>query len=343
MSHYIDHSKGKAAFLSYKKQAWHSLGKVIDTRPTSIKDMAQQAGLDYEVIKMPNIHLMADGTKITSEESFFTYRTDVNKIMGANVGKNYTILQNSEAFGVLESLINNKKIEFETAGALRDGRWSFVCFKFTDPIEIGKGDITESYVSIWNTFDGSKALTAFITPIRIVCNNTLHAALKQAKRKISIRHTNSINARLQEGLRIITTFENTAQKFKEAGNHLLTQSWRERKYFDYITNIFCTPDEIRGLNSGKHPMEVLSTRKTNIIKDVLAYSDSGVGQREAIPGTAWWAYNSVTGYLNNAKTYSSEEARSESLLFGGAEKTALKAFDLAINDNKITPLGLTLN
>jgi len=343
MSHEIDFSTGKAAFISYKKEAWHRLGEVIDERPKSINSMLKQGRLDYEVVKMPNIHLMADGNEIVSQESFFTYRTDVNKVMGSHVGKSYTVLQNHEAFGVLEPLIDNNKVLFETAGALRDGRWSFVCFKMIKPIVVGKNDISETYVSIWNSFDGSRAITAFITPIRVVCNNTLQAAIKGASRKISIRHTKNSQARLDEGLRILTTFEKTAETFEQAANQLKSQSWRERKYFDYLTNIFCTPKEIRDMNTGKHPMEVLSTRKRNIITDVLQYADQGVGQREAESGSAWWAYNSITGYFNNAKNYTSDSARSESLLFGSAEQTMLKAFDLAINDQKIAPVGVSLN
>lgn len=94
---------------------------------------------------------------------------------------------------------------------------------------------------------------------------------------------------------------------------------------------------------------ILSTRKQNQMKDVLDYAFGGVGQKEAVEGTAWWAYNAVTGYVSNVQKYATEEARFDSLLMSAGAKTIDRALTLAMTPTLIEPLrgssiqGINLN
>jgi hypothetical protein len=112
-----------------------------------------------------------------------------------------------------------------------------------------------------------------------------------------------------------------------------------------------TPVEIGAIQSGQKAAEVLSTRKQNIMAEVLSFSNNGIGQSLAMKGndhTIWSAYNAVTGYATRKK-FSSVDDRTNSLLFGATADTIQLATDLAINPSAIKPLhrvglgGLNLN
>lgn len=91
------------------------------------------------------------------------------------------------------------------------------------------------------------------------------------------------------------------------------------------------------MSIGKHPFEALSTRKSKIIKDVIEFAETGIGQQEAIPGTAWWAYNAVTGYFSN-KSFNSADERIQSMLFGNASNIMTNALHKAVSPSKLQPV-----
>lgn len=342
MSHMLDFSKGKAAFASYRQLAWHNYGHIFEEQPQSIHQLAEAAGLDFNVEKLPNVHRLPDGSEVVSDNSFFTYRKDTNTILGDKLGKEYTVLDNEEVLSIVEPLLKDQRLQFETAGVIRNGSRIFLTGKLTDPMVIDSRDVVDNYFVIFNSHDGSLSVMTFYTPIRIVCNNTLQMAFNQTKDKITIRHSTNVRQRTIEATKILTTAKANAEIFVERAQHLKKQSWTERKFFDYIANIFMTPEEMTKAGTGQHPLEFLSSRKRNIITGVLDFSESGVGQQEAIPGSAWWAYNAVTGYYAH-KEFTNDEKYLESNLFGAGHSTMTKALNLAVNDTKIRTLQASLN
>ena len=171
MAHKIDSSKGFNSFVGYKESAWHGLGTILDAR-MDIKQALKLSGMDYEVKKAPNVHVISTTPFsksiplcISSEKSFFTYRTDCNKVLGASVGKVYTVLQNEAALGVVDDIMkHNSEIEIDTAGVLDEGRLAFITLKMPKPTEIVKGDDYFEYILVVNSFDGT-------TPIMCLYSN----------------------------------------------------------------------------------------------------------------------------------------------------------------------------
>jgi len=354
MAHLIDMTKGQTgAVLSYQKTMWHKLGTIIQEQPKELIDILKPAGLDYIVGKEPNVHFFPDENieGVYSDISFFTYRKDVidgkdkYAVLGSHVGAGYHILQNEDVLGIVEPFFDNKDISFETAGALKDGRWSFVCCKFNDPMVIGKNDEVDNYFVIFNSFDGSLAVQAYFTPIRVVCNNTLQMSFRSAKQRITLRHTKNLSDRLHEATKILLAGKENAEVFTEKAKAMKKDNWSEKRFFDYLSNVYCSPSEIRDLSKGVHPLEVLSTRKRNIIASTIDYAYDGVGQQEAGEMSAWWAYNAVTGYYSNEKEFNGEMAKLDSLYFGGSSRILETSLALAQPEAKITPLatGMSLN
>lgn len=344
MAHLIDSSKGSNAFVSFAAPAWHGLGTVLNN-PLSTEDALTQGGLNYNVIKLPNVHMIPAGDsfeEVISEDSFFTLRTDFNKILGSRLGKDYAVMQNIEALNVVDEILQAGTATIETAGAIDEGRKVFICLKVAKDIVVGSEDIVKQYVLIATSHDGTLSITAMPTNVRVVCNNTLSAALGQkSKDKIKIRHTTNAAARLTEAMRVIKLLSTNTVENEENYNVMANTVISKEQMFNYFGNVFCTPQEIKELQAGKRAKEVLSTRKENILNEVLYFANRGQGQAMAMKGqdlTMWSAYNAVTGYVTRKK-YSSASDRANSMLFGSAAETIETAGTLALNPAKIQTLS----
>lgn len=336
MAHKLDFSKGTAAFVSYQKAAWHGLGEIM-TDAISVQDALQRGGLDYQVVKEPNIHYL-DNKFITSEDSFFTYRTDVNKVLGSRLGKDYTVYQNNDALSIVDNLLETGKCTIETAGAIDEGKKVFICLKLHSKIIVGGTDEVSEYVLLANSHDGSLAITAMPTNVRVVCNNTLSAALAGSKNAHKIRHTINAPDRVKEAFTIMGLLENNARASEAAYNAMKCNVINKNEFFDYIGNIFMTEAEITDLRKGNK--DALSTRKKNILESVLNFAETGIGQREALSNgglNMWYAYNAVTGYLTSKK-YSNADDRFNSLILGDGAAKVKEAGELALAPHRIKPI-----
>lgn len=347
MAHKLDYSKGKPAFISFQKEAWHGLGKIF-TEDITVDNALRDAGLDFHVEKAPNIHRIGTMDEI-STSSFFTYRTDTNGILGTRLGPDYTVYQNTDALAVVDDLIKTGKVKIETAGSVDDGRRVFVCLRFSEPLTVGGSkDVVDQYVLLANAHDGSLAITAMPTNVRVVCWNTLSAALSGAKANHKIRHTANAKARVEEAFRIMGLLEENSKMNGAAYNAMKANTLTKQEFFDYIGNIFIDGDDIKKLQAGDK--DALSTRTKNVLGEVANYSETGPGQSLALGNgfNMWYGYNAVTGYLTS-KQYKSADDRFNSLLFGDAANKIKLAGELALKPHNIQPLrasagsGLNLN
>jgi len=173
MAHNInyDGQKDKHSFFSVKEKPWHGLGQIVDDYPTSAEALTF-AGLDYEVGKLPNKHTLPSGKEIISGTSFFTYRKDNEEVLGDSVGRDYEIVQNTEAFNFFDAIVGGEGIQYETAGALGKGERIFITAKLPGYIKVGGEDMIEKYLFLTTSHDGFGSITAAFTPTRVVCQNS---------------------------------------------------------------------------------------------------------------------------------------------------------------------------
>lgn len=172
-----------------REKPWHGLGTEVSEAPTSA-DALRLAGLDWEV-QQKNIQVCG-GSKIEN------YKANVRSTDGAVLGvvsDSYKIVQNADAFSFTDELIGGD-VRYETAGSLRGGKKIWLLAKM--PERKIAGDAVEPYLCFSNTHDGTGAIRVCMTPIRVVCNNTLNLALNTAKRQWSARHTGNIEQKMQE-------------------------------------------------------------------------------------------------------------------------------------------------
>lgn len=337
MAHQIDETTGKAAFVSFGAPAWHGLGKTFQEELTS-QQALEEGGLNFDVYKLPNVHVLPD-REVISTESFFTFRDDTNAVLGAHVGKDYEVFQNSQCFEVVDEILQAGTGKIETAGAIFGGRKVFICMKVAKDIVVGSSDVVEQYVLFCTSHDGSMSITALPTNVRVVCNNTLTAALRNSKKAVKIRHTKNASARLEEAVKVMGMIRDNTQINADNYGKMAETVISRAEMFDYFGNIFYSDEEIKKFQKGEKFKDVLSTQKQNIITEVLDFANTGVGQSLAMKGnehTYWSAYGAVTGYLTRKK-YRGADGRAESLLFGGSAAKIAEAGVLALEPEKIKP------
>lgn len=194
------------SMFSTRVTPWHGLGKIVAEAPTS-EDAIHLAGLDWDVVQQ-KIYL-EDGTEI--KDAYANVRSTDNKPLGI-VGNRYQIVQNVEAFSFTDSLLG-EGVKYETAGSLKDGKTIWLLAKLPDKYEI-LGDKVDPYIVFTNTHDGTGSVKVAMTPVRVVCNNTLNMALHSATRTWTTRHTGDINKKLTDAQNTLQLAQNYMNETK---------------------------------------------------------------------------------------------------------------------------------
>ena len=173
-----------------REKPWHGLGTKVEEAPSSA-DALCLAGLGWQVIQEPIY--TDDGGIIPGYKA--NIRDSDRKVLGV-VSDRYKIIQNQEAFAFTDALLGNG-VRYETAGSLQEGKRVWILARLLREYIIS-GERISPYLVFSNTHDGSGAVKVALTPIRVVCNNTLNLALQTTKRSWSMIHTGNIQDKIQE-------------------------------------------------------------------------------------------------------------------------------------------------
>lgn len=173
-----------------RERPWHGLGTMVEEAPDS-REALIAAGLDWDVVQRPVF--TQDGVKVPGY--FANVRQQDGSILGV-VTSRYKVVQNRDAFAFTDALLGDG-VRYETAGSLMGGRKTWILAKLPTRYII-QGEQILPYLVFSNTYDGSGAIKIAMTPIRVVCNNTLNLALDTANRSWSIHHTGDIAAKLED-------------------------------------------------------------------------------------------------------------------------------------------------
>ena len=204
-------------YVGERNKPWHGLGECVKDAPTS-EDALRLAGLDWEVLQTPiyTNHGKIDGIKAN-------VRNTDKSVLGV-VSDRYRIIQNTEAFSFTDELLG-KGVTYETAGSLQGGKKVWLLARLPREYIIA-GERISPYLVFSNTHDGSGAVRVAITPIRVVCNNTLNLALSTAPRSFSIIHTGEIKNKIEEAKQTLFMadkyMENLGREFEKLRNQQMT-------------------------------------------------------------------------------------------------------------------------
>lgn len=323
MSHEISTEKNsKGDLMVVGQPAWHGLGTVLD-KPATAEEALKVSGLDFTVEKK-KLFYGVEGISgmFEADNKFATIRTDTNAFLGV-VGQHYTVLQNTEAFGFFDALVDQDEAIYHTAGVLGKGERVWILAKLPDYIKVGKDDLIEQYVLIHNSHDASSGLVACVTPVRVVCNNTLTAALRTATNKVTLRHTANVKERLEQAHELLGISNLYKQEMEQVFNQMAKKQFKAEHLQHYVDSIYPVDP-----NAEVQQFTLLGKKAKEKIVELF---ETGVGQdTKTAKGTMFGAYNAVTYFLDHERKFKSAETKLNSTWFGDAQTIRQKAFDAAL-------------
>ena len=236
-----------------RETPWHGLGTKVLEAPAS-KDALQLAGLDWRVLQEPIYTAMeelVDGYKANVRDSD-------RKVLGV-VTDRYRVIQNDEAFAFTDELLG-AGVKYETAGSLQGGRKVWLLAHMPHEYIIS-GERISPYLLFSNTHDGSGAIKVALTPIRVVCQNTLNLALAGAKRSWSMIHTGDIKEKMQEAKDTLFLAEKYMDELGKEFEALRMKKLTDKQVMEYIEILLpiedgSTPQQEKNMKRLREDMKI---------------------------------------------------------------------------------------
>ena len=265
--------------FSVRQVPWHGLGKIIGDAPNSAEAL-RLAGLDWTVDRQELC--LKDGTVIPNQ--FANVRSSDGAVLGIVTDK-YKIVQNTDAFAFTDALIGGD-VRYETAGSLFGGRKVWMLARL--PKKKLVGDDVVPYLCFTNSHDGSGSVRAMVTPVRVVCNNTLNLAIKTAKRSWKANHSSNVSNKIKE-----------ARETLELADIYMDEL---DKYAGKLVNITVDTDAIIKAFNAVNPVSkdasaITKVRHDNDIESLLICNEAD--DIKQFRGTAWGAANAIADYVDH--------------------------------------------
>jgi len=259
--------------------------KTVDTA----YELMEKAGLDWEVDERPILfpNTERNNYNVVPDKKIIV-RGDTEFALGV-VGKGYKPLQNYEAFVFIDELVKQGHVTYHSAGSFRHGRLIFVQCLINES-EILPGDVHQKFMLFVNSHDGTFAITMKTTSIRVVCMNTLMAALRQDSRHVyRVKHTQKMDTQLNVAQEAI----DDARMMGEMHDRFLAGTLRlpmGRELHDsFLSNVFPYPKDV----------DAIKTKTDNKRAELSELMTLGVGQDiPGVRGTGYAAFNGLTEYVN---------------------------------------------
>jgi phage/plasmid-like protein (TIGR03299 family) len=330
MAHDLSKESGRYEMFYAGETPWHGLGIRVDEN-VKADEAIRLAGLDWQVDKRRLFfnEMAPEGEQAPSYElkevpfRMVTVRADTETPLGV-VGNDYQVIQNAEAFGFFDAVVGDGKAVYHTAGALGNGRhiWMLAQIPGEIVLENDREDVTEKYLLLTTGHDGSTALRMLWTPTRVVCRNTLNAALGNVTDRVFVHHTGDVKGKVEEAQRILGLANEHYEAFAEQANWLSRIEFAAEQMASYLADLFPMPEE---------------AERTDLkVKNVEAHREEVAKVFEVERGrTVWHLANAAVQYVDHGRTFnttertSGAERRFSNVLLGDGARTKGRAWDLA--------------
>ena len=331
MAHELETQNGKASFASFREPAWHGLGTVFTEEKTTA-EMLAAANLNNWNVRLVDVEIP---NTLTSDKSYqYVVRTNPTDntqtdVLGV-VGERYVPVQNEELFAFGDNILDGGG-RWETAGSIRGGRVVFGSLALEretvlDPS--GVADKVKTYLLINTSHDGSIAIQASITPVRVVCANTLNLALgrkgKGPKQSFKIRHTQTAEGKIAVARETLGLANKYMDEFDKLAHAMIQKEITAQDFNNIILAAYPKPEK-----DSKGAIKKWET-KVDTINDIYTGQFNGM-----IAGSAWGAFNALTERLDWYRN--SRGGNNESIL------AAASGFDATITAEKNRLLNVVRN
>lgn len=299
MAHELEFVNGEASFAG-RQPAWHSLGTVIED--LSFDEALSHAHLSDWNVRTSPLTAAVEGVTVDVPNAFVVLRDNPAdgsvEALGA-VGDRYRPVQNEEAFAIVPFL-EDLGASVETAGSIRNGRQVFLSLSMSNGFVIdpdGAGDRIQNYLLLSSSHDGSLAIEASTTPIRVVCANTLDFALPAAKRAYKVRHTASAQSRLAEAQQLFLSANDYLTKFGNLASSLYEVEVTNAEFTKIITDFYPKPTD----EKNKRGLTVWN-RKVDTLEQLFSGGGDYSYTLGNVSNTAWAAVNAMTERIDWYRT-----------------------------------------
>lgn len=365
--------------MEAKKSVFTEFGYTFVDQNLSVNEAFTLAGMDYNVAEQPLVRvspaileqlgklneakhfdMLADfdftelnrllgsefgGANIISSHKA-TYREDNNHTLGV-VGKGYGIVQNRAALSFIDYLsecAGGKQPQIISGGCFGGGERVFMTCRIAEEFCLGnEGDIITPYVVFTTSHDGGGAVVAMVTPIRVICQNTLAMALSSKRsNKLVFKHTKNVNTRLdfsaeenrQRAARVFALSNAFTEEFLQAMTALRTEKVDGAYCRKFVGDMLLSAEQFKQWEKANFHIENVDktdipTKTKNLVIGLTNSIESGIGQ-DSYRGTKLWLLNGVTTWLQNDKS-ESKNATLEDKFISMNEGTSAKYTQAAYN------------
>ena len=333
MAHDLETQNGVASFASFREPAWHNLGTVFDTEKNT-SEMLVAANLNNWNVRLEDLEIP---TSLVSDKQYqYVVRTNPTDksqtdVLGI-VGQRYVPLQNEDLFAFGDNILDGGG-RWETAGSISGGRVVFGSLALERETVLdpnGVADVVKTYLLINTSHDGSIAIQASITPVRVVCANTLNVALNRTKKKdgvkqsFKIRHTQTAEGKITVARQALGMANAYMTEFDIMAHAMIAKEISAQDFNNIILAAYPKPElDTKGAVKKWE-------NKVDMINDIYTGEFNGM-----IAGNAWGAFNALTERLDWYRT--SRSANGESMF------AAASGFDPATNAEKNRLLSIVQN
>ena len=332
----IDAGESSLAVNLRQNPAWHSFANKIFSQE---EDVTTQQMLDGAKLSNWNVKLESlkdftpDTYRYTAGENLLVTRTNPNDggtDVLSTVGSRYKVVQNEELFAFADNIHDgNEGVKWESAGSLKNGRLAFGTMLLPRTMVLdpkGANDTTNLYLVVYTSHDGSVAVQAAITPVRVMCQNTLNLAMKKAKQSFKIRHTQTVEGKIAAARETLGLSLAYFDEFELEAQELFSREVTNAKFNEIINKIYPKPEQDKKGSIKKWENKIVT------VDDLYFNSPTN----ENIKGTAWGVVNALTERLDYYRT--ARKGNNDSLMAGAS------GFDpvLTAEKNKIVKQVLAL-
>lgn len=293
---------------------WHKLGVKIEEENITTKKMLKISGLDWEVEKQA---IFTKSGK-TINDKFALVRSSDDSVLSL-VGSSYKPVQNATALEFFNEFVKNGAMKMETAGSLCGGQFVFALasIQHSFGLKAGRGreDEVKGYLLFSSPHLIGHSLNVMFTPIRVVCMNTLAAALRtESGGKFTLYHSQKFDPEIAK--RALGLAKGQLDFFGEEAKFLSAKKYKDEDVENYFNQLW----PLKGNNTEE---------KSNTAIAALQLLDQQPGA-DLFPGTWWNALNVVT-FITDHLAARNDNNRMRRAWFGNGRLLKQQALKKAID------------
>lgn len=290
MAHNLEKRNGRYSIAFTGATPWHTHGQKIQ-EAFDAETALKQGGLDFTVEKVGL--QTVDGAMVPNR--YGLRRTDTKDVLGV-VTDFYKPLQNREAFSFFDGVFGKNKARYEVAGVLGKGEKVWMLARLPGEFTVGREDLVGKWLLLTNGHDTNEPVRAKFTPIRVVCQNTLTAALRGTESEVRVQHIGNVTGKLEIAGKLLKQAGIYFEEMQTVFTGFLKTPMKDGAVRKYATRV---------LGNELVKFEDLSNIARKQVEQIEKLHVTGRGHDiKGVRGTLWGAYNAVTEFADHEHTNS---------------------------------------